>query len=93
MLLVMNLHMVLHNQTGLNYSKEPGAMNESMSDIMGKSVQFWTKPADINWVLSNDMNWFIRSFANPKATVSPIHTKGLTGLPAVIIMVYILIVV
>ncbi|MEJ7678864.1 MAG: M4 family metallopeptidase [Segetibacter sp.] len=27
-----------------SYDKEPGAINESMSDIMGKSVQFYAKP-------------------------------------------------
>ena len=62
----MNYHTVLHrSESGLNYSKEPGAMNESMSDIMGKSVQFWSKPNDVNWLMSNDMNWLIRSMSNP----------------------------
>ena len=55
-------HGVTQAESGLNYSKEPGAMNESMSDIMGKSVQFWSKPGDVNWLLSNDMNWIIRSY-------------------------------
>jgi Zn-dependent metalloprotease len=38
-------------------------MNESMSDIFGKSVQFWSKPVDIDWQLSNDMNWIIRDMS------------------------------
>lgn len=49
-------HGVTEKTCALVYSKEPGAMNESMSDIMGKSVQFYTKPADNSWILSNDMN-------------------------------------
>ena len=69
-------HGVTQATSGLNYSKEPGAMNESMSDIMGKSVQFWSKPNDINWLLSNDMNWFIRSFSNPNAYSQPDTYKG-----------------
>src|SRR5207302_224600 len=69
-------HGVTQYTCNLVYSKEPGAMNESMSDIMGKSVQFYTKPADNSWILSNDMNWEIRSFANPKADGQPDTYKG-----------------
>lgn len=69
-------HGVTQYTCNLVYSKEPGAMNESMSDIMGKSVQFYTKPADNSWILSNDMNWEIRSFANPKADGQPNTYKG-----------------
>ncbi len=69
-------HGVTQATSGLNYSKEPGAMNESMSDIMGKSVQFWSKPNDINWTLSNDMNWIIRSFSNPNSQGQPDTYKG-----------------
>jgi Zn-dependent metalloprotease len=46
-------------------------MNESLSDIMGKSVQFYTKPADVNWLLSNDMSWSIRNMSNPNAFSQP----------------------
>jgi Zn-dependent metalloprotease len=60
-------HGVTQASSGLNYSYESGAINESMSDIMGKSVQFWSKPADIDWRLSNDMNWVIRDMSNPNA--------------------------
>ncbi len=69
-------HGVTQETSGLNYSKEPGAMNESMSDIMGKSVQFWSKPSDINWLMSNDMNWIIRSMSNPNSQGQPDTYKG-----------------
>jgi Zn-dependent metalloprotease len=69
-------HGVTQEESGLNYSKEPGAMNESMSDIMGKSVQFWSKPNDINWLMSNDMNWIIRSMSNPNSQSQPDTYKG-----------------
>jgi hypothetical protein len=69
-------HGVTQSESGLNYSKEPGAMNESMSDIFGKSVQFWSKPSDINWKLSNDMNWIIRDMSNPNAHSQPDTYKG-----------------
>lgn len=63
--------------SGLNYSGESGGMNESISDIMGKSVQFWAKPNDKNWVLSNDMNWAIRDMSNPNAFSQPDCYGGL----------------
>lgn len=69
-------HGVTQEESGLNYSKEPGAMNESMSDIMGKSVQFWSKPTDVNWLMSNDMNWIIRDMSNPNAQGQPDTYKG-----------------
>ena len=69
-------HGVTQEESGLNYSKEPGAMNESMSDIFGKTVQFWAKPADVNWKLSNDMAWYIRDMSNPNAYSQPDTYKG-----------------
>ena len=69
-------HGVTQWTSGLAYSKEPGAINESMSDIMGKSIQFYTKPSDSSWVLSNDMGWEIRSFSNPNANQQPDTYKG-----------------
>ncbi len=69
-------HGVTQEESGLNYSKEPGAMNESMSDIMGKSVQYWSKPTDINWQISNDMNWIIRDMSNPNTVGQPDTYKG-----------------
>lgn len=69
-------HGVTQYTCGLNYSNEPGAMNESISDIMGKSVQFWAKPSDVNWLLSNDMNWIIRSMSNPNSQGQPDTYKG-----------------
>lgn len=64
-------HGITQETSGLNYSYESGAMNESMSDIMGKSVQFWSKPTDIDWKMSNDMNWIIRDMSNPNAEGQP----------------------
>lgn len=69
-------HGVTQYTSALTYSKEPGAINESMSDIMGKSVQFYAKPSDSSWVLSNDMGWEIRNFSNPNADGQPDTYKG-----------------
>jgi Zn-dependent metalloprotease len=70
-------HGVTQETCGLIYAYESGAMNESLSDIMGKSVQFIAKPDDINWELSNDMNWVIRNLSNPNAEGQPDTYKGL----------------
>jgi bacillolysin len=69
-------HGVTQETCGLLYSFESGAINESLSDIMGKSVQFWSKPTDINWQLSNDMNWIIRDMSNPNLLGQPDTYKG-----------------
>jgi Zn-dependent metalloprotease len=69
-------HGVTQTTSNLTYSGESGAMNESMSDIMGKSVQFWSKPGDVNWQLSNDMNWIIRDMSNPNLKQQPDTYKG-----------------
>jgi len=69
-------HGVTQTTSGLNYSGESGAMNESMSDIMGKSVQFWSKPSDVNWLMSNDMSWIIRDMSNPNSHSQPDTYKG-----------------
>ena len=69
-------HGVTQTTSALIYSKESGAINESMSDIMGKNVQFYTKHNDINWQLSNDMGWIIRDMSNPKLLSQPNTYKG-----------------
>lgn len=69
-------HGVTQFTCGLQYSYESGAINESLSDIMGKSVQFYAKPTDINWKLSNDMGWIIRDMSKPNAEYQPDTYQG-----------------
>ena len=69
-------HGVTQETSALVYKNESGAINESMSDIFGKSVQFWSKPNDVNWVLSNDMDWEIRDMGNPNNDKQPDTYKG-----------------
>lgn len=69
-------HGVTQETSGLVYQSQSGGINESLSDIMGKSVQFWSKPADTSWLLSNDMNWIIRDISDPKAHQQPDTYKG-----------------
>lgn len=69
-------HGVTQETSDLVYSSQSGGINESLSDIMGKSVQFWAKPADKSWLLSNDMNWLIRNLANPNQFSMPDTYQG-----------------
>lgn len=69
-------HGVTQETSGLKYVKEPGGINESLSDIMGKAIQFYAKPDDVNWVISNDMDWEIRNMANPNEFKQPDTYKG-----------------
>lgn len=69
-------HGVTQNSSNLIYSGESGGMNEAMSDIFGKCVQFFARPDDINWQVGNEMNWVIRDMANPNAFQQPDTYNG-----------------
>lgn len=64
-------HGVTQTSSNLNYSGETGGMNEAMSDIFGKAVQFFARPDDINWQVGNEMDWVIRDMSNPNAFQQP----------------------
>lgn len=66
-------HGVTQYTSGLIYSNEPGAINESMSDIMGKAIQFFAKANDVNWVIGNDMgvSHSLRDMGNPNNFFQP----------------------
>ncbi len=69
-------HGVTQSTSDLNYSGETGGMNEAMSDIFGKCVQFFARPDDINWQVGNEMSWVIRDMANPNAFQQPDTYNG-----------------
>lgn len=69
-------HGLIEQTSALKYKKEAGGINESLSDIMGKTIQFYARPTDISWVISNDMNWAIRNMADPKQFQQPDTYKG-----------------
>ena len=69
-------HGVTQSSSNLNYNGETGGMNEAMSDIFGKSIQFYARPDDINWQIGNEMNWIIRDMSNPNAFQQPDTYNG-----------------
>jgi hypothetical protein len=64
-------HAVCTNTANLTYSYEPGALNESYSDIWGACVEFFADPTKSTWELGEDVNFIIRSLSNPNAHNQP----------------------
>ncbi len=68
-------HGVTEYAAGLVYQYEPGALNESFSDIFGNSIEFWSRPTDANWTIGDDIGAF-RSMAAPKDFFNPDTYRG-----------------
>jgi len=71
-------HEVTHGLTNftanLVYAYEPGALNESFSDIFGNCVEYFTDPGDFSWSMGEDItpsNLGIRNMANPNDFSNP----------------------
>lgn len=75
-------HMVTeHNgHGGLIYEGEPGALNESFSDIFGTSIEFFAKPQEANWTMGEGIilqaPGFFRSMSQPKLAENPDTYEG-----------------
>lgn len=56
---------------GLEYSKESGALNESLSDIFAKTIEFNAHPNEASWKIGKEIslfnNGYFRDMENPKA--------------------------
>jgi Zn-dependent metalloprotease len=63
-------HGVTQFSAGLIYQNEPGALNESFSDIFGNSIEFWARANDASWGIGDDIGAF-RSMANPQVFFNP----------------------
>lgn len=74
-------HGVTEYSSGLIYDGESGGMNESMSDIFGKAIQFYSRPDDINWEIGNEMDYVIRDMSNPNEYQQPDTYGGLYWSP------------
>ncbi len=75
------MHGITDYTSDLIYSSESGAINESMSDIFGKALEFYTTPNEFDWQLGAS---FIetpyaesfRSFEDPNSRDHPKFYKG-----------------
>jgi Zn-dependent metalloprotease len=58
-------HGVTQSSADLIYEKEPGALNESFSDIFGTAIEFWATPMNFDWTIGEDRGGIDRNLANP----------------------------
>lgn len=66
-------HALTDKTARLKYVQEPGALNESFSDIFGAAVEFYGKPPNQNgnWLIGEDTGFYLRSMSNPTSTYQP----------------------
>jgi Zn-dependent metalloprotease len=79
-------HGVTDNESRLEYAKQPGALNESYSDIFGVIVANFDKPdaSAWSWKLGERLNTNGRPFrdmSNPKSLGQPDHMRDYQDLP------------
>ena len=74
-------HGVTQYSAGLIYQNEPGALNESFSDVFGTAVEFYLEGPTANWLIAEDVGTF-RSMQDPKAYNNPDTYKGDYWVPA-----------
>ncbi|MFM7858277.1 MAG: M4 family metallopeptidase, partial [Flammeovirgaceae bacterium] len=70
-------HGVTQYEAGLQYLNEPGALNESFSDIFGKAIEFDTFKDTATWQLAKYFrNGGLRDMSNPNLKNQPDTWKG-----------------
>ncbi len=76
------VHGLTDHTSDLVYRNESGALNESISDIFGKALEFYYDPSGFNWLLGDkirkddSVNYF-RSMADPSLRAHPKYYNGL----------------
>lgn len=64
-------HGVCQYSASLNYAGESGAINESLSDIWGASIEKWATSGKQTWLMGEDIGTPTRSISNPKLFYNP----------------------
>ncbi|HAW52465.1 MAG TPA: hypothetical protein DCX54_09100, partial [Flavobacteriales bacterium] len=65
-------HGLTSNTADLVYQYEPGALNESFSDIFGCAIEISVKPNAVkNWLMGEDRGNHIRNMGNPNQKADP----------------------
>ena len=62
-------HAITDYSANLIYSNEPGALDESFSDIFGTAIEFYAKPSNANWLIGDEFSISgisLRNMSNPK---------------------------
>ena len=58
-------HGLIQKTANLNYSDEPGTINEAISDIFGTALEHFTDTVHPNWNLGDKTGFTLRSMSNP----------------------------
>lgn len=69
-------HGLTSHSANLEYQGESGALNESFSDIFGKSIENYSRPNNTSWEVGIDGGNALRSMQNPKSKGDPDTYKG-----------------
>lgn len=79
-------HGVTRHSANLGGANEPGALNESFSDIFGFLVERFSFPGNFDWLVGEDpIAGGLRSIANPGAIAAPaLPDRPAMGLPNVV---------
>ena len=67
-------HGIDQHTSDLIYQNQSGAIDESLSDIWGAVVEFWTDPSKSTWEIGEEIGGPLRSMNNPSSL-----TYNLTG--------------
>ncbi len=68
-------HGVTQYAAALVYQDEPGALNESFSDIFGNTIERFARPGQNSWLIAEDFGAF-RNMANPAQFSNPDTYQG-----------------
>ena len=69
-------HGLTSNTAMLLLENEPGALNESFSDIFGVLIDWYARPLVANWTVGEEVSSSIRSLADPSVNNDPKFYKG-----------------
>lgn len=69
-------HAICSSTADLVYAYEPGALNESLSDIWAASVEHFASPEKSTWEIGEDINYILRSMSNPNEQGQPDTYNG-----------------
>jgi bacillolysin len=74
-------HGLTQNTANLEYRNESGALNESFSDIFGKSIEYYATPASFSWEMGKKIMFpgkpVMRDMSHPNSLEDPKFYKGL----------------
>ena len=69
-------HGLIQKTAGLNYSNEPGIINEAIADIFGVALDHYSFPGSLNWTIAERSGQPLRSFFQPLTYGQPEEYLG-----------------